>query len=230
MFAEGALASARRAGEPRFVANALSNLGAIVLAAGDEQRAEVVLEEAVTLAHDVGDERITALALNNLGDLALATGDYARARPLFEESLDILRARGDTANIARSLFNRGAVDLVLGDHSAAAARFREGLALASDTDDKEDLAWCLEGLAAVAVRERNGERASVLLGAAGGLLAQMGADFKPFERQLHEATQRRRRRCAGLWSTPLPASEGQRWFSPRRSTTRSGGPLSAPGR
>ena len=155
MFAEGALASARRAGEPRFVANALSNLGAIVLAAGDEQRAEVVLEEAVTLAHDVGDERITALALNNLGDLALATGDYARARPLFEESLDILRARGDTANIARSLFNRGAVDLVLGDHSAAAARFREGLALASDTDDKEDLAWCLEGLAAVAVRERN---------------------------------------------------------------------------
>ena len=43
----GALASARRAGEPRFVANALSNLGAIVLAAGDDERAAVVLEEAV---------------------------------------------------------------------------------------------------------------------------------------------------------------------------------------
>ena len=188
-FAEGALASARRAGEPRFVANALSNLGAIVHAAGDEKRAAVVLEEAVTLAREVGDERITALALNNLGDLALATGDYARARPLFEESLTLLRARGDKANIARSLFNRGAVDLMLGDHAAAAARFREGLALASETDDKEDLAWCLEGLAAVAVRDRDGERASVLLGAAGGLLAQMGADFKPFERQLHETTE-----------------------------------------
>ena len=196
-FAEGALVSARRAGEPRFVANALSNLGAIVLAAGDETRAAVVLEEAVTLAREVGDERITALALNNLGDLALATGDYARARPLFEESLRLLRARGDTANIARSLFNRGAVDLMLGDHAVAAARFREGLALANDTDDKEDLAWCLEGLAAVAVRDRDGERASVLLGAAAGLLAQMGADFKPFERQLHETTQRQAQTLCG---------------------------------
>ncbi len=196
-FAEGALVSARRAGEPRFVANALSNLGAIVLAAGDETRAAVVLEEAVTLAREVGDERITALALNNLGDLALATGDYARARPLFEESLSLLRARGDTANIARSLFNRGAVDLMLGDHAVAAARFREGLALASDADDKEDLAWCLEGLAAVAVRDRDGERASVLLGAAAGLLAQMGADFKPFERQLHETTQRQAETLCG---------------------------------
>ena len=56
---------------------------------------------------------------------------------------------------------------MLGEHAAAAARFREGLTLAFDTDDKEDLAWCLEGLAAVAAQERNGERASVLLGAAG---------------------------------------------------------------
>ena len=196
-FAEGALASAHRAGEPRFVANALSNLGAIVHAAGDVERAAAVLEDAVSLARDVGDERILALALNNLGDLALATGDYPRARPLFEESLEILRARGDTANIARSLFNRGAVDLMLGEHAAAATRFREGLALAFDTDDKEDLAWCLEGLAAVAARERDGERASVLLGAAGGLLAQMGADFKPFERRLHETTERQAETLGG---------------------------------
>ena len=87
---EEALAAARRDGEPRFVANALSNLGAIVLAAGDLERAAVVLEEAVELAREVGDTRITALAINNLGDLALTTGDYARARPLFEESLALL--------------------------------------------------------------------------------------------------------------------------------------------
>ncbi|HET9242677.1 MAG TPA: BTAD domain-containing putative transcriptional regulator [Gaiella sp.] len=196
-FAEGALDSARRAGEPRFVANALSNLGAIVLAAGDHERAARVLEQAVSLAREVGDTRIAALAINNLGDLALTTGDYERARPLFEESHALLRARGDTANLARSLFNLGAVDLMLDDRAAATARFREGLALASDTGDKEDLAWCLEGLAAVAAREGAGERASVLLGAAVGLLLQMGADFKPFERQLHESTRTRAEALCG---------------------------------
>lgn len=188
-FAEGALDSARRTGEQKFVANALSNLGAIVLAGGDEQRAGIVLDEALGLARQVGDERITALALNNLGDLALSTGDYERAGPLFEESHALLRSRGDTANVARSLFNLGAVDLMLGAHVSAQARFREALELARAADDKEDLAWCLEGFAALAASDGDGERAATLLGAAGALLAQIGADHKPFERRLRESTE-----------------------------------------
>lgn len=207
-FAEGALASARRAGEARFVANALSNLGAIVLAAGNEQRAAGVLEEAVTLARTVGDERITALALNNLGDLALSTGDYGRAGPLFEESLGLLRARGDTANIARSLFNLGAVALMLDDRVSAAARFRESLELAREADDQEDLAWCLEGFAALAAHAGEGERAAKLGGAAGALLRAIGADFKPFERRLHEATEAQARSLCGASAFEEASSRG----------------------
>jgi len=188
-FAEGALDSAHRTDEPKFVANALSNLGAIVLAGGDPERAAIVLDEALERAREVGDERITALALNNLGDLALSTGDYRRARPLFEESHALLRSRGDTANIARSLFNLGAVDLMLGENGAADARFRESLELARAADDKEDLAWCLEGFAALAASDGDGVRAATLLGAAGALLARIGADHKPFERRLHESTE-----------------------------------------
>jgi predicted ATPase/DNA-binding SARP family transcriptional activator len=188
-FAERALDSARRTGEPRFVANGLSNLGAIVLAGGDPERAALVLEEAVQLAREVGDERITALALNNLGDLALSTGDYRRAGRLFEESHALLRSRGDTANVARSLFNLGAVDLMVGADDAADARFREALELALTADDKEDLAWCLEGFAALAARTGDWRRAAILLGAARALLGRIGADFKPFERRLHESTE-----------------------------------------
>jgi predicted ATPase/DNA-binding SARP family transcriptional activator len=195
---EAALDVARRGEEPRYVANALSNLGAIVLAAGDHARAATVLEEAVALARTVDDARIAALAINNLGDLALTTGDYERARPLFEESHALLEARGDTANLARSHFNRGAVDLMSGHHDAAGTRFREGLRLASQTGDAEDLAWCLEGLAAIAAHVGDGERAATLLGMSGGLLSRMGADFKPFERKLHEATQARAQALYGL--------------------------------
>ena len=207
-FAESALGSAHRCGEPRFVANALSNLGAIVHAAGDESRAAVVLEEAVALARDVGDERITALALNNLGDLALSVADYDRAGPLFAESLDLLRARGDTANIARSLFNLGAVALMLEDSEVAAARFRESLELAHQADDQEDFAWCLEGFAALAARVGDGERAATLSGAAGALLRGIGADFKPFERRLHESTEAQARSLCGARAFEGASSRG----------------------
>ncbi len=46
-------------------------------------------------------------------------------------------------------------------------------------------------------RAGDGERAATLLGVAGALLAEMGADFKPFERQLHEATEGAPARCCG---------------------------------
>jgi non-specific serine/threonine protein kinase len=157
----------------------------------------VLLEEAVPLARSVGDDRITALAVNNLGDLALTVGDYKRAEPLFEESLALLRARGDTSNVARALFNLGAVALKLGRPAHAELRFREGVALSREAGDKEDLAWCLEGFAGLAVARGQGQRAALLLGAVGALLEEMGADYKPFERQLHEATEAQARALCG---------------------------------
>ena len=86
---------------------------------------------------------------------------------------------------------------MLGRPEEARSRFTAALALARDMEDKEDIAWCLEGLAALAAGDGSGELAATLLGAAGGLLKQIGADFKPFERQLHDATERRARSLCG---------------------------------
>jgi tetratricopeptide (TPR) repeat protein len=196
-FADAALAAARQEDDARFVANALSNLGAILLAAGDRERAAPTLEEAVERARTAGDERIAALAINNLGDFALTVGDYERARPLFRESLALLRARGDTANVARSLFNNGAVDLMLDRIAAAADQFQESLELCRTTGNREDSAWSLLGLAATEIANGNGESGAILLGAARTVLAQMGADFKPFERHLDEVTDERSRALLG---------------------------------
>ena len=186
--AEASLEAARETGEDRLVANGLSNLGAIVLAAGDNQRAQTLLEEAVALARTVGDTRILALSLNNLGDHALTVGEYDRSEPLFTESLSLLEERGDTANVARSLFNLGAVALMTDRLDTAADRLRESLKRSRAAGDKEDLAWGLLGLACLASSRGESERAAVLLGAATNLLEGMGADFKPFERKLHDET------------------------------------------
>jgi predicted ATPase/DNA-binding SARP family transcriptional activator len=187
-YAEASLEAARETGEERLVANGLSNLGAIVLASGDDARARVLLEEAVARARTVDDTRILALALNNLGDHALTVGEYEQAEPLFAESLDLLEKRGDTANIARSLFNLGAVALMTGRLDDAADRLRGSLRRSEDAGDKEDLAWSLLGLASLAAARDESDRAAVLLGAATSLLTGMGADFKPFERKLHDET------------------------------------------
>jgi predicted ATPase/DNA-binding SARP family transcriptional activator len=208
--AEQALAVARELGTPLYVANALSNLGAIVLAGGDHARAGPLLEEAVSLAREVGDQRIAALAVNNLGDLALTVGDYERAEPLFEESLALLEARGDAANVARSLFNLGAVAFKLGRLQAADGRFREGLSVAEQVGDTEDIAWCLEGYAAIAAAAGDGERAALLLGAAGALLDGIGAEFKPFERALDEETRAEAIRLVGEAAVAEAASRGAR--------------------
>jgi predicted ATPase/DNA-binding SARP family transcriptional activator/Tfp pilus assembly protein PilF len=206
--AEQALAVAREAGTPLYVANALSNLGAIVLAGGDHDRAGPLLEEAVSLARSVGDQRVAALAINNLGDLALTVGDYERAEPLFEESLALLKARADVANVARSLFNLGAVALKLGRLQDADARFRESLSFAEQVGDTEDIAWCLEGFAAIAAARRDGERAALLLGAAGALLAGIGAEFKPFERALDEHTRAEAARLVGEDAVAAEVAKG----------------------
>jgi predicted ATPase/DNA-binding SARP family transcriptional activator len=194
---ERSLAAARETGEARLIANGLSNLGAIVLAAGNQTRAAELLGEAVELARRSGDTRVAALAINNLGDLRLADGDYARAGPLFEESLALLRARGDTANVARSLFNLGAVALMLDRLDEARVHFRESLELGRAAGDKEDLAWCLLGFAGLAASRGDGYKASLLLGSAVALLGEMGAAFKPFERHLHDSTADKARDLSG---------------------------------
>jgi predicted ATPase len=199
-FAELSLAAARETGEDRLVANGLSNLGAIVLAAGDNDRAGVLLLDAVSLARTIDDTRILALALNNLGDHALTMGDYERAEPLFAESLALLEERGDTSNVARSLFNLGAVALMTGRLADADERLRSSLEHSREAGDKEDLSWSLIGLAALAAAREEPERAALLLGAATNLLSAMGADFKPFERKLHDETAARVRSQLGAAS------------------------------
>jgi hypothetical protein len=53
------------------------------------------------------------------------------------------------------------------------------------------------GVAGLAASGDDGDRASLLLGSAANLLDTMGADFKPFERHLHDLTDARARRLCG---------------------------------
>jgi hypothetical protein len=84
------------------------------------------------------------------------------------------------------------VDLNDGDHGAAQALYEEALTLLNDVGDKWWMAWCLEGMAEVAVAQRRAERAARLFGTAEALRGAIGASrptgFRDyFERDLAAA-------------------------------------------
>ena len=170
------------------VVRSLSNLGAILLGAGDIDRAILALDESVELSRGLADRRVAAMALNNRGDVALTTGDYPKAVTMFEESLALLRSAGDVANVARSLFNLGAATLESGSALAARRLLHESLSLSVEVGDKEDVIWCLLAISAVAVRHGDAVQAAKLLAGATALLDELGATMKPFEQGLHERT------------------------------------------
>ena len=191
-----------------------------MLAGGDHARAGPLLEEAVSLARAVGDQRVAALALNNLGDLALTVGDYERAKPLFEESLALLEARGDAAPApvpsSTSAWSRSSsadCELLMG----VSVKF----SVAEQVGDTEDIAWCLEGYAAIAAAQRHGERAALLLGAAGALLDGIGAQFS---RSSARSMSRPVRRRSDWWErrqSPKRSPRAPYWRLRMRSTRRS---------
>jgi hypothetical protein len=69
-----------------------------------------------------------------------------------------------------------------GDASQALALYQESWALRWALGDKHGLAECLEGLAGVAVTQRQLEHAAQLLGAAEALRTALGAPLSPGER------------------------------------------------
>ena len=69
-----------------------------------------------------------------------------------------------------------------GDDGRATALYEESLALRRELGDKHGLAECLEGLAGVAVAQRQLEHAARLLGAAEALREATGAPLSPRER------------------------------------------------
>lgn len=69
-----------------------------------------------------------------------------------------------------------------GDLAAAGSVHREGLDHAERTGDPRAVALALEGLAGVAGASGDGERAALLLGAAGAMRESAGGSLPPAER------------------------------------------------
>jgi non-specific serine/threonine protein kinase len=159
--AEEALSWASQAGDDRLVALALTERAlAVPLEQGVAE-----LEQAATALRKIGGSRYLVGLYSSAAYNAIKAGSAERARPLLDRALPLARELGDPLPQAFVWGNLGFEALFTGDLDRARSAFDEQLRLC-----RKHVFWVgaegLIGLAAIAARRGDPDRAARLLGAA----------------------------------------------------------------
>jgi tetratricopeptide (TPR) repeat protein len=161
------------------VSGALLALGDIMYDQGNNAKAAALFEEALALARQHSSQLIISIALITLARVAHVEENYARAMELYQESLAAHVGRKDPSGYYLALQEMGKVALDQGDHGQAVALFQQCII------DNKEIKWltfsCLEGLAAVAMAQNDGERAARLWGAVETARAATGVPIAAYE-------------------------------------------------
>lgn len=163
---EEALGIFRELGDTRGTAVALVDLGFLALEVPDFPRAHALFDEAAALAQTLNDPRVTAHVRHTSAVLAAAEGDFPKALALDEEALVLNRQVGDTWQVVIVEWAVGMNAAVLGKFDAARVQFAECLRGGLELGNRWGASYPLEAFAALAVAERQYDRAARLFGAA----------------------------------------------------------------
>ena len=149
--------------------------GVVEMARSEHGAAVSSLEEAIALFEGCDDGYMAAASRGWLGLALLAQGEGERARRTFEEALEWARSTKNPALIQTTLYNLAQSALARHDYAGAEPMLKEAAGLSRQVGDRISLAQYLEALAVLASSQGEAERAALLLGAAEGLLQEVGA-------------------------------------------------------
>jgi predicted ATPase len=187
---EEGLALFRELGDQGGIAWGLVTLGEVAVMQEDAAWATALLEEGLTLFRAIQRRDGVAWALNHLGHVAQIQDDYERATRLHDESLPLFResAALNLGNLgaAWAFHSLGETALAQGSATDAATQLGNALVLFRELGDRAGIAWCLAGLAGVAVLDDEPDRAARLWGAAEAQRKAIGAREAPAARATHE--------------------------------------------
>ncbi len=175
-------------GDQSGLAAVFSSLGGIAFEQQDFAKARALFEDSLALRRKIGEK--PAVQLNNLGMIARFEENYPKAIECSEESLKIFQENHNLGGIAVALCNLAGTELRLGARVQAFTHYRESLRLRCEIDDKEGIAYELEGLATCYVSGEPGESdplfSTRLFGAADALRKTIGLPIKPTEGLLNQ--------------------------------------------
>jgi DNA-binding CsgD family transcriptional regulator/tetratricopeptide (TPR) repeat protein len=200
---------ARESENHRIVPDVLNGLGWTAFDDGEFERAQALWEEAVELERQLGSKMVASNVLMNMGYTELARGDHERATKLVEEGLAIGRQLGDKSVVSTGLFCLGIAATLRGQPNEAKGLLETSFAIDVELGNNIDIPEGLEALAGVAGALGQDLRAARLWGAAGALREEIGVQWAPAERMLHEPqlAAARSRIDGAIWETGF--GEGQ---------------------
>ena len=217
---EEALEEHRESGSESGRAIALANLASVAQARGEHHRAIELTRENLAIARGRSDTFAVVLALNSLGLALEATGETEDARQAFEENISLTRAHDMVWELAYTLAGLGHLEQAARPRDAL-AHYRESISLMREMGDQRGLAYCLEGLAALAVLEGGATRASTLLGAATAIRERTSAVLTADEQAEVETTISQAGEALSVDAFGAAWSAGSGMTSIKRSSSRS---------
>jgi len=195
---EQALVIVQELGDQQGICNVMGTMGEAVILQGKLAEAKAMEQESLALARQLGDSQGAGWALNQLGHVAQLEGDYEEAVRLHQASLPIFEQLGPAeAGYVHAHYDLGETALAQSDAQTAADHFTDALAVAEDLGDRQAIAWCLAGLAGVAVLGKEPERAAWLWGAAETLRQRLGFREGPCAHDTHERLKAQAREWLG---------------------------------
>ncbi|WP_370947247.1 AAA family ATPase [Amycolatopsis sp. cg5] len=207
--AERAFAFARTADSPLAVARALSVLAGIRVSLGDYGPACVCYQECLDILREIKEipsPLDIAFCRHNYAWAALQNGDNERAHELVSAALPVLRAKG--AKLTAILHTAGVVALARKELDRAEALFTEGLML--QPGDFRGPAYLIDGLAVVAARKGQAERALRLIGASARMRNAVQGEESPRWREQLEAAETTARRLLAPSAAEAALAAGRR--------------------
>jgi hypothetical protein len=186
---------------------------------GSVDRAARSAEEALTrfiALHQLLGQAFMQLAV---GDLALVRGDHATAEQRYAEAALVAGRLGDEALIGQALSQRGLALLEGGDVDGARRSVLDGAAANRRGGMPTGIAYSLEGLAAVALRQGRTTAAAQALAASAAVRAHLATPLAPALPPLVDRLVTRAREQLGEEAYGRAAAEGAQWPA-REALTR----------
>jgi len=178
---EESLAIVRELGDLWGIAETLWDFARVAFYQGDYTAGNPLCEESLAIFRELGDRRRIAEILGSLvGYMAFYQGHYIAELISMEESLAIMRELGDRRSSAKLLWFLGHAAFVQDDYAKARTFYEEALVILQELGIQWFIASCLDGLAEVAVAQRQPEWAAHLLGAAALLREALGVSPPPY--------------------------------------------------
>jgi predicted ATPase/DNA-binding SARP family transcriptional activator len=183
-YLEKAVSTGRELGKSFNLAWALNYLGATALAQGDQQTAQLYLDEAFEMAMGLGPagKHVVGWALAFLGDSLFLNRDFAKAQSMYEMSMLALGEVGNLNLKAYPLRRLGYLALYHGDLKNAKKFFKESLGLNYKLKHQLGSISCVAAFAGLAIAEQNYLRSAKLLGAVEANLEAMAQFMLPSDR------------------------------------------------